>query len=299
MKKLGVVLLSVFFVISIAINIYLLVRVIPLLQFGTKLKKAILQCIGQPEWTSQRQISESIPTFKTEYDPDFALYGLTLLHNFELATATKHSFLFPTTLEHIENIGSENICCVLQDKKSKCFWVLFRGTQTQTEMKTNMDFVQKNNVHRGFSNLFQSFQSKLHQIIGNETCVLIGHSLGGALATLAITSLEKSKCVAYVFGSPRVGNVTFHDRFRNSDKSFYNIQNTDDIVTNLPLAVMPNLKDVSEPLYYQHVGKEIYFSQNWMSWLNNHLIPVYARFLEDQINNTLPASASNEHNTNA
>ena len=73
--------------------------------------------------------------------------------------------------------------------------------------------------------------------------------------------------------------------------------NTDDIVTNLPLAVMPNLKQINKPFIFNHVGEQIFFTTNWNTWLNNHLLPIYADFLEHKINKILPVTANIELNT--
>jgi triacylglycerol lipase len=68
-----------------------------------------------------------------------------------------------------------------------------------------------------------------------------GHSLGAALATLALPDIEeRTKCrirALYTFGSPRVGDDTFAREFneRYRGRSF-RIANTSDLVTSSPCA---------------------------------------------------------------
>ena len=70
---------------------------------------------------------------------------------------------------------------------------------------------------------------------------ITGHSLGGALATVATQILEWDSrftdqiAACYTFGSPRFGN----DEYDSSIKSmFYRVVNTTDIVTIVPLLLM-------------------------------------------------------------
>jgi len=70
-----------------------------------------------------------------------------------------------------------------------------------------------------------------------------GHSLGGALATLAADQYG-SGAELYTFGSPRVGDRTFADHFR---VNAYRFVNNDDVVTKVPL-----------PGSYRHVGQMKY-----------------------------------------
>jgi len=70
-----------------------------------------------------------------------------------------------------------------------------------------------------------------------------GHSLGGALATLAADQYG-SGAELYTFGSPRVGDRTFADHFRVNAYCFVN---NDDVVTKVPL-----------PGSYRHVGQMKY-----------------------------------------
>lgn len=77
---------------------------------------------------------------------------------------------------------------------------------------------------------------------------ITGHSLGAALATLAADRYGKSRGL-YTFGSPRVGDIEFGNRFK---PTYYRFVNDDDIVTRVP----------SEVLGYRHVGNRIFIDKN-------------------------------------
>jgi triacylglycerol lipase len=83
-----------------------------------------------------------------------------------------------------------------------------------------------------------------------------GHSLGAALAILAVARLrEKDQPVhgLYSFGAPRVGDRTFHEKF-NADFRSKNFRfvNKNDLVTRVP----------TRALFYSHVGQLCYFDED-------------------------------------
>ena len=76
---------------------------------------------------------------------------------------------------------------------------------------------------------------------GIEEFLVLGHSLGGALATLAAAELAivnpggvQSKVVIYTFASPRVGLLDFAASFNDAVPTSFRIWNTLDIVPQLP-----------------------------------------------------------------
>ena len=76
---------------------------------------------------------------------------------------------------------------------------------------------------------------------GIKEFLIVGHSLGGALATLAAAELAilnpvdvRSKLAIYTFGSPRVGLLDFAASFNQAVPTSYRIWNTLDIVPQLP-----------------------------------------------------------------
>jgi alpha-beta hydrolase superfamily lysophospholipase len=74
-----------------------------------------------------------------------------------------------------------------------------------------------------------------------QSLTVLGHSLGGALATLAAAQLAlqdtagvQSKMSIYTFASPRVGLLDFAASFNDAVQTSFRIWNTLDIVPELP-----------------------------------------------------------------
>ena len=100
--------------------------------------------------------------------------------------------------------------------------ILFRGTQYLGDWLTNFNMGASRSsysqpVHDGFNRAFKSMQFEIEQFVnclGPEIRAVhcIGHSLGGALATLCAEWLQcstKYNPYLYSFGSPRVGLQSF------------------------------------------------------------------------------------------
>lgn len=101
-------------------------------------------------------------------------------------------------------------------------FILFRGTEFLADWLTNFNTTVSSSacgqpVHDGFNETFNTMKPKLltfmlylqSQKIQSVHC--IGHSLGGAIATLCADWIAKSwqKPYLYTFGSPRVGLAGF------------------------------------------------------------------------------------------
>lgn len=97
-------------------------------------------------------------------------------------------------------------------------------------------------VHTGF---FQQYISLHYQIcdllakLGAKHVLLCGHSLGGALATIAVAMLpNKYTCDLATFGSPRAGNALFAEIVRTRCVRVARVVNDRDVVTTAPLRLM-------------------------------------------------------------
>lgn len=138
----------------------------------------------------------------------------------------------------------------------------FRGTQSLKDWMTDVDINLVNGpggkVHDGFLCALNTVWRPLTKLMDatreHRKLWITGHSLGGALATLATAKLrlEKAQPVSglYTFGSPRVGNEEFA---RNFDADFYyqyyRVVNNNDVVPRIPFRLMA----------YRHVGIFKYF----------------------------------------
>ena len=135
--------------------------------------------------------------------------------------------------------------------------IVFRGTQP-TEFKdilADLDIRKKKAkkddgyVHSGFQ---ESLDDLWKDIISftdkyeHHRLYFAGHSLGGALATLAAARINK--CTVYTFGSPRVGGPRF---VKNIKCTHYRFMNNNDIVCRIPPAW----------LGFRHHGEMIYFNR--------------------------------------
>ena len=156
----------------------------------------------------------------------------------------------------------------------------FRGTQTLEDWQTDfeVELVKSNvgRVHRGFTESLDYIWDEIKQSIGkfrakNQKIWITGHSLGGALATLAVDRLtEEDEDVSglYTFGQPRVGDKEFAENFDMKIKSrSFRFVNDEDIVTRVP----PRL------LGYEHIGTVRFFDYQgvlykdnifWKKWLS-------------------------------
>lgn len=96
-------------------------------------------------------------------------------------------------------------------------------------------------AHRGFHLALNCVWKEVNQYLSDyrkahphsEIC-FTGHSLGGALATLALSRFEGGGGSLYTFGCPRVGNEAFCQRVAAmADRGVYRFANRNDPVTHV------------------------------------------------------------------
>lgn len=121
----------------------------------------------------------------------------------------------------------------------------FRGTEATSikDIKADAKAITTScesggKIHSGFKEAFGhvslDIQKKLNEDTYKSTPLFItGHSLGGALATVAAKKLSHRGGLAacYTFGSPRVGDEDWTDHFKTP---IYRLVNAADCVTMLP-----------------------------------------------------------------
>ena len=122
--------------------------------------------------------------------------------------------------------------------------------------------------------------------------IVTGHSLGGALASIAALHIGHSSHYrphVYTFASPRVGNTEFTRHFRLRVNTSFRIANTEDIVPTLPTATLRlrrhSLSVRSQVLYnkvknliaherdlncYEHLGSPAIFTFQAGNLTSNH-----------------------------
>jgi hypothetical protein len=100
-------------------------------------------------------------------------------------------------------------------------------------------------VALGFRQIYTSLREQIIETLKacppDSKVFVTGHSLGGALATLAIPDIlhnteftQPENVVLYTFASPRCGNNEFAIHFRESDVKHWRIANTEDLVPMIP-----------------------------------------------------------------
>ena len=127
---------------------------------------------------------------------------------------------------------------------------------------------------RGFEKLWPNMKSKVKALIADNKSYKIwvtGHSLGGAIASLASAWLSyhnvasRDKIVSYTFGMPRVGNYKYalqHDQLVSNS---WRVVNDDDAVPHFPSLV--SLSIINGP--YHH-GVEAFYSEPATSVYSEH-----------------------------
>lgn len=114
--------------------------------------------------------------------------------------------------------------------------------QSVTDIKTDGDFGY---VTAGFRGIYITLREKLLEALKNlpedSQVYLTGHSLGAALATLAVPDILNNthfktpqNIKLYTFASPRCGDQTFATSFKNTKVQHWRIANTEDFVTMIP-----------------------------------------------------------------
>ena len=113
-------------------------------------------------------------------------------------------------------------------------------------------------AHEGFVSEYMLFREKVIEYVDmhpDKEVHVVGHSLGGALATLAsfdIASTLDREVNTVTFGAPRVGTKDFRDAFENLPINLYRV-----VVANDPIARVPGML-----IPYEHVGQLIQIDES-------------------------------------
>ncbi|KAF0685696.1 Aste57867_22443 [Aphanomyces stellatus] len=154
--------------------------------------------------------------------------------------------------------------------------VAFRGTASTANAITDLtyNFVAPDlwtddhpdiRLHAGFWAAYCSVRDQLHAVLGthaDKPWHFTGHSLGGALATIAAFDAGRHfhrHVTMYNYGSPRVGNHAFAKVFSQYVTGF-RVVNDGDIIVGGPKRAVLCLYCVSS-LRYKHVGTAVLLSE--------------------------------------
>ncbi|KAI8352145.1 lipase [Choanephora cucurbitarum] len=155
------------------------------------------------------------------------------------------------------NVGSDTVGFVARSDSDKTIYLGFRGSKTVSNWVTNLNTVlttytavSGTKVHKGFYTAAKSAIDSYFPVIQKQLdsypsykVVVTGHSLGGALATLAGMELyqrEKrlgpSNLSIYTIGQPRVGDPAFAYYVQGTGITVSRSVNERDIVPHVPPA---------------------------------------------------------------
>ena len=172
-------------------------------------------------------------------------------------------------------------------------FLVFRGTMTTRELLRDFNinlstypYADFGKVHDGFLQIYDKFRTSildcLKSIGPGKRLFVTGHSLGAALATLAVPDISAATSfkspVAYTFASPRVGDRRFAAEFNHlcAGHSF-RVANTCDLVVSIPFPV-PFLSFIGG--FFTHVDEPVEFTAQKEDVEKNHVIGTYLASLE-------------------
>ena len=170
--------------------------------------------------------------------------------------------------------------------KGRTVFIVIRGTESGANWVTNLDADLKayrivagyGKTHDGFTKLYRRMRSQLIKLLDSypavQKIVVVGHSLGAAISTLAIPDILAHSSVAqrlrnkiehYNFASPRLASQKFAQKYQSLGVTTYRVVNTSDIVPCLPLPITGRW-------IYQHIGQQISFTAQYGDTSANHSV---------------------------
>lgn len=137
-------------------------------------------------------------------------------------------------------------------------------------------------THKGFTDIYMSARNQIHDLVKqlptDKPLFITGHSLGGALATLASIDIASNSAftapIVYTYGAPRVGDPKFIRTYNALIDTHWRFQNEFDIVPHLPTLIYQSPK-TKQTYYYMHVKGEVKRSFRMGSVAGNHILPSY------------------------
>lgn len=202
------------------------------------------------------------------------------LKNFDLGPTPASSLIW-STFQYKGQTYREPFGFNAMAKDGSAYYVVFRGSQTQVDFDIDGETAQVPFpgapqgvlIHQGFATVYAGCLGEIEQALlrlrdgGSKQAsppplLITGHSLGSALATLAIPLVAKDYANGMMCNqaSPRVGNPKFAS-YIESFASFptYRLVNTADLVPKLP-----------PPPSYQHAGSAVDFTAAYQTEPERH-----------------------------
>lgn len=177
---------------------------------------------------------------------------------------TNASFLGLKLVRTFDNNGTQAILL----ENEQYIFLGFRGTETTSIKDIKADLKAMTvvcetggKIHSGFNDAFNEVAINIQEVLNEEQYAdkplfITGHSLGGALATVATKKLSHQAGIAacYTFGAPRVGDDEWVSSLKNP---IYRIVNAADPVTMLPPGAFTITSMAWISGWIPHFGKSI------------------------------------------
>lgn len=305
----SLVIVFVFFVVLLGISIWLTVVIdnaVESFLFALKNENA---CSSDPTICQPPMNTPPAPTsFMGGFQKSIAFFAGQVLANFEhnLGVESSSSLDFgllpPLQLYKEISNGSDSrfFGFVAYDPASRTMYIFLRGTATTYDLKIDFDYIlvpftdaglpATNLVHSGFLKMFRKIKGQVQSALVPidstwDRVVVTGHSLGGGVASLLgtwlTTKITNKPVYVYTFGKPRVGNQAYSTTvFNLLSTRYWRVENTEDIIPQLPIPVMPNLQNRKSPFVYLQDGNLINYTLNWGGLLRNHSMTSYIGFIK-------------------
>jgi hypothetical protein len=298
--------------ISIGVFLYFLIIDIIILQKTNNYKNEFNQ-ICESVQISYRSLSQDSYDF-TLYSQEVANYAWGFADSVDKANCsqvlplqTPPGFNSPMRITGINPINSEETmyCYIFINPFSRICILSFTGSALLSEWESDFqsqqvpvlgtsDLENQPYVHKGFYDIYLSVQIKIQNILIDniqfyDNLLITGHSLGGAVSTIAAFEIVYNKTIptinifSYTFGSPKVGNPTFTALYNSLVPSTFRINNTSDLIPDLPPSVWKKIN------IYEHVAKDIPFTVSYNTLKENHV---------DAYNTNIPSCSQLQINCN-
>ena len=130
-------------------------------------------------------------------------------------------------------------------------WIVFRGSSSRRDWLINLsaskliypygDGNSKVKIHSGFCKAYLSVRKEIHNLVrlwaGTHDIIFTGHSLGGAIATIAAVDCEYNFNInpkLITFAQPKVGNRAYAESIDRRVPDYQRLCNVYDPVPHLP-----------------------------------------------------------------